>query len=192
METLSIRLNTTKPWASRGVARHVEGRLHSTLSAHVQQHPPFCLHLPWSSVFLPIPSQLPFLQLTFPFPSNSFSLPFSLYSLLLFRQLAACSCLLAMSPVNPKVSLHLLSRETFFHGKNQKTAAVVHLHQLQRGKRSGFTVRTSCPLSTSASFSEIRFPNILPDTHMTPSCHPSGAPSYKYMNRQGSLQVPAR
>lgn len=147
------------------------GRLHSTLSVHMQQHHPFshdhhCLYLSLLLSFLS-PASFPI--------SFSFPLSFSPSSLLLFKQLAACSCRLAISPVNPKVSLPLLSKETSFHGK--KPAAVVHLHQLQQGKRSGFTVGTSCPLSTSASFSEIRFPNILLGTHMTPSCCPSGAPS---------------
>lgn len=83
---------------------------------HMQQHPPFCLHLPWPSVSPPTPSpQHLFLLPTFSFPSNIFPLPFSPSSCLLFRQLAACSYLLAMFPVNPKDSLSLLSKETSFH-----------------------------------------------------------------------------
>lgn len=54
--TLTVRLNTTKTCASCGMVRHMEERLHSTLSVHVQQHPPFCPHLPWPSVSLPASS----------------------------------------------------------------------------------------------------------------------------------------
>lgn len=86
-----------------------------------------CAHAAASSLLPPPPmtisvstypfSSAPPSPANFPISFKQFPSAFLTFSLLLFRQLAACSCLLAMSPVKPKVSLPLLSKDTSFHGK---------------------------------------------------------------------------
>lgn len=126
--------NKTLGFTQCGMAH---GRKTASHTAHMQQHPPFCLHLPWPSVSLPTPSpQHTFLLPTFPFPSNIFPLPFSPSSLLLFRQLAACSYLLAMSPVNPKDSLFLLSKGTSFHRNKRQLLFIFVSYNRQKGLAS--------------------------------------------------------
>jgi len=95
-----------------------------------------------------------------------FPLPFSPSSLLLFRELAACSCLLIMYPVNPKVSLPFLSKQTSFHGKIQQLLFIFISYNRGKGLAPLWELAALFPplLPSSA----IRFSNITAgDTHDT-------------------------
>lgn len=101
-----------------------------------------CAHAAASSL-LPLPpttisvsthsSLAPLSPANFPI-SFRFLLPFS-PSLLLFRHLAACSCQLAMSPVNPKVSLPL-SAETSVHRNKQQLLFIFVSYNRRKGLAS--------------------------------------------------------